>query len=37
MKIAIDLNDVLRAYTAQIASYYKKNIDRSFDIDEVYD
>ena len=35
MKIAIDLNDVLRAYTAQFASYYKKNIDRSFDIDEV--
>ena len=27
MKIAIDLNDVLRAYTAQFASYYKKNID----------
>lgn len=35
MKIAIDLNDVVRAYTAQFASYYKKNIDRTFDIDDV--
>lgn len=35
MKIAIDLNDVIRAYTAQFASYYKRNIDRSFDIDNV--
>ena len=35
MKISIDLNDVLRAYTAQFASYYKKNIDRKFDIDTV--
>ena len=35
MKISIDLNDVLRAYTAQFASYYKKNIDRKFDIDAV--
>lgn len=35
MKIAIDLNDVVRAYTAQFASYYKKNIDRSFDIDDL--
>ena len=26
MKIAIDLNDVLRAYTAQFASYYKRVI-----------
>lgn len=35
MKIAIDLNDVLRAYTAQFASFYKKTIDRSFNIDDV--
>lgn len=35
MKIGIDLNDVIRAYTAQFASYYKRNIDRSFDIDDV--
>lgn len=35
MKIAIDLNDVIRAYTAQFASYYKKGIDRTFDIDDV--
>ena len=35
MKISIDLNDVLRAYTAQFASYYKKGIDREFDIDTV--
>lgn len=35
MKIAIDLNDVVRAYTAQFASYYKKNIDRAFDIDDL--
>lgn len=35
MKIAIDLNDVLRAYTSQFASYYKKVIDRKFDIDNV--
>ncbi len=35
MKISIDLNDVLRGYTAQFASYYKKGIDRKFDIDYV--
>lgn len=35
MKIAIDLNDVIRNYTAQFASYYKKNIDRELDIDEL--
>jgi hypothetical protein len=35
MKIGIDLNDVIRAYTAQFASYYKKNIDRKFDTDNV--
>jgi len=35
MKIGIDLNDVYRAFTSQFASYYKKNIDRTFNIDEV--
>lgn len=35
MKIAIDLNDVIRDYTTQFATYYKKGIDRSFDIDNV--
>lgn len=35
MKIAIDLNDVYRGYTSQFASYYKRIIDHSFDIDDV--
>lgn len=35
MKIAIDLNDVVRGYTAQFAKYYKSGIDRTFDIDTV--
>lgn len=35
MKIAIDLNDVIRAYTSQFATHYIKNIDREFDIDNV--
>lgn len=35
MKIAIDLNDVIRAYTSQFASYYKRAIDRTFDTDNV--
>jgi len=35
MKIGIDLNDVYRAYTSQFATYYKKIVDRSFDIDNV--
>ena len=35
MKIGIDLNDVVRAYTSQFASYYKKNVDRTFDIDNL--
>lgn len=35
MKIAIDLNDVIRAFTSQFASLYKKNIDRTFDIDDL--
>lgn len=35
MKIGIDLNDVVRAHTAQFASYYKKNVDRTFDIEDV--
>lgn len=35
MKIGIDLNDVYRGYTSQFATYYKKEIDHSFDIDDV--
>lgn len=35
MKIGIDLNDVIRAYTLQFATCYKKGIDRSFNTDEV--
>lgn len=34
-KIAIDLNDVIRSYTSQFASQYKKGIDPKFDIDNV--
>ena len=33
MRIAIDINDVLRDYTRQFANMYKKTIDPSFDID----
>lgn len=32
MKIAIDINDVLRDYTRQFANMYKKVVDPSFDI-----
>ena len=32
MRIAIDINDVLRDYTRQFANMYKKTIDPSFDI-----
>lgn len=35
MKIGIDLNDVYRAFTSQFVNYYKKEIDRSFDIENV--
>jgi len=35
MRIGIDLNDVFRAYTSQFATYYKKIVDRSFDIENV--
>lgn len=35
MRIAIELNDVIRSYTSQFASYYKKGIDKDFDIDNV--
>lgn len=34
-KIAIDLNDVIRSYTSQFASQYKKDIDPHFDINNV--
>ena len=32
MKIAIDINDVLRDYTRQFANMYKKIVDNSFDL-----
>ena len=32
MRIAIDINDVLRDYTRQFANMYKKVIDNSFDL-----
>lgn len=32
LKIAIDINDVLRDYTRQFANIYKKFIDKTFDI-----
>ena len=35
MVIGIDLNDVLRDYTSQFASYYKKVVDPDFDIDNM--
>lgn len=35
MRIAIDLNDVIRAYTKTFMKFYKKAIDPSFDIDDV--
>ena len=35
MKIGIDLNDVVRAYTSQFATQYLKNVDSSFDIDNL--
>ena len=39
MKIAIDLNDVLRDYTRNFAKYYKQGKDRTFDmstLDDLY-
>lgn len=33
MRIAIDINDVLRDYTRQFANMYKKTIDNSFEIE----
>lgn len=35
MKIAIDLNDVLRDYTANFGDYFKKGYDNDIDLDEV--
>lgn len=35
MKIAIDLNDVLRDYTRSFAKYYKQGIDRTFDMSTI--
>ena len=33
MRIAIDLNDVIRDYTGQFIKYYKKTIDSDFEIE----
>lgn len=35
MRIAFDINDVFRAYTEQFEKYYTKDIDRSFDTDNL--
>lgn len=35
MKIAIDINDVIRAFSSKFASCYKKGIDPTYDIDNV--
>lgn len=35
MKIAIDLNDVIRAYSKTFAKYYKKEKNESLDIDNI--
>lgn len=35
MKIAIDLNDVVRAYSKTFAKYYKKSIDSAINLDEI--
>ena len=34
MKIAIDINDVLRDFTTQFKNYYQKGIDPSFEIED---
>lgn len=34
MKIAIDINDVIRDYTTQFKKIYQKGIDQSFEIDD---
>ena len=34
MKIAIDINDVLRDFTTQFKNYYIKGIDPSFEIED---
>jgi hypothetical protein len=35
MKIAIDLNDVLRDYTANFGEYFKKGYDKDINLDEI--
>ena len=35
MVIGVDLNDVIRDYSGQFASYFKKVIDPSYDIDNI--
>lgn len=34
MRIAIDINDVIRDYTTQFKNYYIKNVDPSFEIED---
>ena len=35
MKIAVDLNDVLRDYTANFGEYFKKGYDQDINLDEL--
>lgn len=35
MKIAVDINDVLRKYTANFGTYYKKAYDENLNLDEI--
>ena len=35
MKIAVDLNDVLRDYTANFGEYFKKGYDQDINLDEI--
>lgn len=36
MKIAIDINDVLRDYTKNFSTQYRLHKDRTFDVEEIY-
>ena len=35
MKIAVDLNDVLRDFTANFGEYFKKGYDKDINLDEI--
>lgn len=35
MRVAIDLNDVIRAYSKTFAKYYKKEFDNNLDLDNI--